>query len=520
MKKGTLPFLLLTFASQFTIGQNEADLSVITRIRQEATENSQVMELAYQLTTLNGPRLTGSPGCRSAENRARKTLEEWGMSNVALERWGTFGKSWENTHTYIAMSSPYYQPLIGIAKPWTGSTEGQVTGVPLLVSIDDEADMEKYKGQLKGKMIMVDSDPDDDLNFEADASRFTDEDLDGKLENSLLGDGSGHNYTPEQIARYRKRRKLNRKLRLFYIEEGVGVILSKRRGDMGTVFTSSASGFKTGTEAGVPEIEMASEHANRIIRLLRDSQEVKVEVHITNDILESDTTEYNVIAEIPGSDKKLKSEVVMLGGHLDSWHGGTGATDNGAPCAVMMEVMRIIKTLDLKPKRTIRLALWTGEEQGLYGSKGYVKEHFADPDKMDLKPEHGKLSAYYNLDNGAGMIRGIYLQGNDAARPLFESWFAPFKDLGAETISINNTGYTDHVAFDNVGLPGFQFIQDPLEYSSRTHHSNMDTYERLSESDMIQSVIIITSLVYHTAMLDKKMPRKPLPEAKTRTTFH
>ena len=289
---------------------------------------------------------------------------------------------------------------------------------------------------------------------------------------------------------------------------------------MGTVFTSSASGFKTGTVTGVPEIEMASEHANRIIRLLRDSQMVKVEVHITNDILESDTTEYNVIAEIPGSDKKLKSEVVMLGGHLDSWHGGTGATDNGAPCAVMMEVMRIIKTLDLKPKRTIRLALWTGEEQGLYGSKGYVKEHFADPDKMDLKPEHGKLSAYYNLDNGAGMIRGIYLQGNDAARPLFESWFAPFKDLGAETISINNTGYTDHVAFDNVGLPGFQFIQDPLEYSSRTHHTNMDTYERLSESDMIQSVIIITSLVYHTAMLDKKMPRKPLPEAKTRTTFH
>jgi len=478
------------------------------------------MDIAYQLTDLNGPRLTGSPGCRAAEARAKKILEEWGMSNVALERWGTFGKSWENKHTYIAMKFPYYQALIGIAKPWTGSTGGEISGEPVLVKINSEEDMERYKGKLKGKMIIIDSDPEDELNFDADARRLSDEDLNNKFESGLIGEGGGHNYTPEQIARYRKRRKLRRKLTPFYIEEGVSLILSKRRGDMGTVFTSSASGYEMGSETGVPEIELASEHANRIIRLLRDSQVVKLEVHITNEILESDSTEYNVIAEIPGSDKKLKAEVVMLGGHLDSWHGATGATDNGAPCAVMMEVMRIIKVLDLKPKRTIRLALWTGEEQGLYGSRGYVKEHFADPKTMDLKPEHSKFSAYYNLDNGAGMIRGIYLQQNDAARPIFESWLVPFKDLGAETISMNNTGSTDHVPFDAVGLPGFQFIQDPLEYSSRTHHSNMDTYDRLSEKDMIQSVIIIASLVYETAMRDEKIPRKPLPEGKTRTTFH
>ena len=520
MKKPLLLFAIVTGLMFSATAQDKPDLSVITRIKQEATNNSQVMEIAYKLTTLNGPRLTGSPGCRAAEAKAKKMLEDWGMSNVALERWGTFGKSWENKHTYIAMSSPYYQPLIGYAKPWTGSTAGQIEGVPMLVNIDSEEDLEKYRGKLKGKIIIVDSDPDDDLNFDADAERYSDEDLDAEFENSLLGDGGWHGYTAEQIANYRKRRKMRKKLIPFYKEEGVSLILSKRRGDMGTVFTSSAGGYKPGSETGTPVIELASEHANRIIRLLRDSVDVMIEVHITNEILESDSTEYNVIAEIPGTDKKLKSEVVMLGGHLDSWHAATGATDNGAPCAVMMEVMRIIKELDLKPRRTIRLALWTGEEQGLYGSLGYVKEHFADPKKMVLKAEHSKLSAYYNLDNGAGMIRGIYLQENDAARPIFESWFAPFEDLGASTISINNTGSTDHVAFDAVGLPGFQFIQDPLEYFSRTHHSNMDTYERLSEKDMIQSVIIIASLVYNTAMRDKKIPRKPLPEPQKEGGFH
>ena len=520
MKNLLLSLTVVIGLGSSSIGQDKNDLSVITKIKQEATDNSRVMELTYQLTDVNGPRLTGSPGCRAAENWTRKTLEDWGMSNVALESWGTFGKSWENKRTYVAMSSPYYQELIGIAKPWTGSTDGQVSGVPILIKIDNEEDMEEYRGKLKGKIIIVDSDPSDDPNFEADASRYTDEELEDEYKNSLIGDGNWHNYTPEQIARYRKRRKLRRKLTPFYKDEGVSLILSKRRGDMGTVFTSSARGYKPGSETGVPEIEMASEHANRIIRMLRDSVEVKLEVHITNEINEKDTLEYNVIAEIPGSDKKLKSEIVMLGGHLDSWHGATGATDNGAPCAVMMEVMRIIKELDLQPRRTIRLALWTGEEQGLYGSRGYVKKHFADPEKMELKPEHSELSAYYNLDNGAGMIRGIYLQENDAARPVFESMFEPFDDLGANTISINNTGSTDHVSFDRVGLPGFQFIQDPLDYFTRTHHSNMDTYERVQEKDLIQAVIIITSLVYHTAMRDGMIPRKPLPEAKSGKGFH
>ncbi|MBL4754028.1 MAG: M20/M25/M40 family metallo-hydrolase [Flavobacteriales bacterium] len=520
MRAAILITLIISSTLNITKGQDLPDLGVINRIKHEATDNSQVMDIAFQLTDQNGPRLTGSPGCRAAEAKAVKMLQDWGLSNVALEPWGTFGKSWENKRTYIAMSAPYYQPLIGIAKPWTESTNGEITGVPILVKINSEEDIEQYKGQLKGKMIIVDSDPDDDLNFDPDARRYTDDDLNDEFVSNLVGEGGGHNYTPEQIARYRKRRKLSRKLTPFYKEEGVSLIISKRRGDMGTVFTSSASGYKPGSDNGVPEIEIASEHANRIIRMLRDDQEVVLNVNITNEINQNDTLEYNVIGEIPGWDKKLKAEVVMLGGHLDSWHGATGATDNGAPCAVMMEVMRIIHTLDLKPRRTIRIALWTGEEQGLYGSLGYVKKHFADPTKMEVTSEHDNLSAYYNLDNGAGMIRGIYLQENDAARPIFESWFAPFKDLGAETISINNTGSTDHVAFDRVGLPGFQFIQDPLEYFTRTHHTNMDTYDRLSEKDMIQSVIIITSLVYHTAMRDEKIPRKPLPEPRKKGGFH
>jgi Zn-dependent M28 family amino/carboxypeptidase len=277
------------------------------------------------------------------------------------------------------------------------------------------------------------------------------------------------------------------------------------------LFTSNGASYKIDGEQVLPELEMGAEHIDRMIRLVEAGKEVTVEMEVRNSFNLNDSTEYNVVAEIPGTDKDLKAELVMLGGHMDSWHGATGATDNGTGTVVMMEVMRILKTLDIKPRRTIRIALWSGEEQGLLGSRGYVKKHLADPETMALMPEHKLVSAYYNLDNGAGKIRGIYMQQNEMVRPYFEKWLEPFHDLGAKTVTIRNTGGTDHLSFDAVGVPGFQFIQDPLEYGSRTHHTNMDTYERAVPADLMQASVVIASFVYHTAMLDEKLPRKTLP---------
>jgi Zn-dependent M28 family amino/carboxypeptidase len=285
----------------------------------------------------------------------------------------------------------------------------------------------------------------------------------------------------------------------------------------GTYFTSNGASYAPDAKPVLPEMEVAAEHFGRIARLLEANVEVEVELDTKTQFLD-DLTGYNVVAEIPGTDKKLKSELVMLGGHLDSWHAATGATDNAAGTAVMMEAVRILQAAGLKPRRTIRIALWGAEEQGLHGSKNYVKKHFGDPESMKLLPDHARLSAYYNVDNGTGKIRGVYLQENSAVRPIFEAWLKPFHDLGARTVTLRNTGGTDHLSFNAVGLPGFQFIQDDIDYDTRTHHTNMDTYERLQEDDLKQAAVIVATFVYHTAMREEKLPRKTLPEAKVKTT--
>ena len=286
---------------------------------------------------------------------------------------------------------------------------------------------------------------------------------------------------------------------------------AERRGKHGTVFTSNGASYAADAEPATAEFEMIPEHANMMARLIKNGVEVELEAEIKTKFQEKDLTGYNVIAEIPGSDPGLKEQVVMLGGHLDSWHGSTGATDNASGCAVMMEAVRIIQTLDLKPKRTIRIALWSGEEQGIYGSRNYVEKHFGDAKTMALKPEHANLSAYYNIDNGTGRIRGVYLQGNQAARPVFKSWFDAMSDIiETPTITIRNTGGTDHLGFDRIGLPGFQFIQDEIEYDTRTHHTNMDNYDRLEMDDLKQMATIIATIVYHTAQRDELMPREPV----------
>lgn len=316
-----------------------------------------------------------------------------------------------------------------------------------------------------------------------------------------------HSLLLEYRARYQ--RAFN-PLNLFLKEEGVQAVLRvDSRGSGGIVFAESAAPYDVDSPLAPPTIMVVAEHYNRLWRLVEKSVPVELSLDLTVAV-DDHPVVGNVVAEIPG-DKK-KDQLVMLGAHLDSWQAGTGATDNGAGCAVVLEAMRILKTLNLKLDRTVRMALWSGEEQGLHGARAYVREHFGDPVTMRLRPEHAKLSAYFNLDNGSGKIRGVYLQGNDMARPIFSDWLAPFKDLGATTITIRNTGGTDHLSFDAVGLPGFEFMQDPLDYSTRTHHSELDLYDHAEPADLMQAAAIMAPVVYDAANRSDMFPRKPLPD--------
>jgi Peptidase family M28 len=508
-----LPFLFLsTFLfTSICIGQETIDTNAIEKIKNEGFNNSKVEQIAFQLIDKSGPRLTNSNGFERAANYAVSQLSEWGLTNVNKEPWGEFGRGWEVNKSYVAMTRPYYMPFIAVPKAWTESTTGEVTGKVVFLDIKTEEDFVKYRGKLKGSIIaLLPSRGNQDPTFKADAIRFTEEELKKMEEPSL----TQRNYTPEQIAKYRARRALNNKLNTFLTEEGVSLILKGTNGKHGTLFTSSPRGFLKDTPVGISELEVVPEYVNLMYRLIENGVDVEIEAEVSTTFNTENLQGYNVIAEIPGTDENLKSEIVMLGGHLDSWHGATGATDNGAGCIVMMEAVRILQATGLKSRRTIRIALWGGEEQGIYGSRNYVKNHFGDSETMELKAEQEKVSAYYNIDNGTGRIRGIYLQGNDAVKPIFEEWFTPFNDvIDNTTITIRDTGGTDHLGFDAIGIPGFQFIQDPIEYRSRTHHTNMDNYERLVIDDLKQMAVIVASFVYNTAQRDEKLPREELNKA-------
>jgi hypothetical protein len=508
LKSITLSIAVLLLSSFDT---EKVNLKTLNKIKQEGFNNSKVMNTLYQLTDVIGPRMTGSTGMKNAEQWAKKQLTDWGLENVHIEAWGGFGKGWETQHCYVAMTSPYYQALIAVPKAWTPGTNGNVRSEAVLVRIETEKDMATYQGKLNGKIAVFPSNADAMPNFKADASRITDDELEklamdphvsADVDNSKANTNRGGNRS-NVVSRQR--------IDSFLLAEGVTAVLGARRGSMGTIFTSNGASRAWNAKPVLPELEMGIEHINRLQRLLDDKKSVSIELNIQNTFLTNDSTEYNVIAEIPGTD--LKDEIVMLGAHMDSWHGSTGATDNGTGSAVVMEAVRILKAIKAKPRRTIRIALWSGEEQGLLGSRGYVVKHFGDRKTMKLKDEQKKISAYFNLDNGAGKIRGIYAQNNDAVVPIFESWLTPFKDLAASTVTYRNTGSTDHISFDEVGIPGFQFIQDGLEYGTRTHHTNMDSYDRVNENDLMQASIIMASFVYNTAMRDEMMPRKSLSKA-------
>jgi carboxypeptidase Q len=525
---------LCAFASLPAWSQEKIDLEMVSRIRYEGFRNSRVMEIASGLMDGIGPRLTGSPNAKRANEWTRDQLTSFGLSNTHLESWGPFGRGWVNDYVNVRMTSPAVAPLIAYAKAWTPGTNGVMKGKCIRVKIEDKKDFDKYRGKLAGMIALFGPDPE---------VKTVSQPLFERLSEKELAEIGQYQIPSEKAAlafrQYQKRLAFQKELNKFLAEEKVLAIVDHGYGSFGggTVFVQSGGTWKTGETSTVPAVTVALEQWDRIARLLEQKKDVELELNVANTFYDDDPMQYNTVAEIPGTDKR--DELVMVGAHLDSWHAGTGATDNGAGTVVMIEAMRILKALGVKPRRTIRIGLWTGEEQGLLGSQFYVQQHFGSRPPIDtpemkgmptlrrreagpvtVKPEQAKVSVYFNVDNGSGKLRGVYLQENAAVAPIFEAWMQPFKDLGMTTLTMRNTGGTDHLSFDAVGIPGFQFIQDPLDYDTRTHHSNMDVYERLQADDLKQAAVVVATFVYNAAMRDAMFPRKaiegPLPkEAET-----
>jgi carboxypeptidase Q len=499
--------------------QEKVDLQVVQRIRKEGLENSKIADLMVFLCDIYGPRLSESPQYRKAGEWAVGKMKEIGLVNAKMEPYGTFGRGWELQKFYAAMTAPQYMPLIAYPKAWTPGTNGVIKGTPVLFNVKAVADLEKYKGKIKDAIVLMQPEQPLDISFEPSASRLTDDDL-KKL--ALAPEPGGRSPFAARNEEFLARQQLQQAVNKFLKEEGAAVTLEPSRGKDGTVFVSSGGSQSKDAPMPIPAVVVSIEQYNRIVRIMQKEVPVTMEVEVQARFTSDDLQGYNVVGEIPGTDKKLKDEIVIMGGHFDTWHAGTGATDDGAGSAVAMEAARILKAMGVQPRRTIRVALWDAEEQGFVGSRGYVTNHFFDRAKKEKKPEYDKFAGYFNLDNGSGKIRGIYAQGNNAAVPIFEAWLKPMSDLGAATVTIRNTGGTDHLSFDGVGLPGFQFIQDDLEYDTLTHHSNMDVYDHVSRGDLMQAATIMAWFVYNAAMRDEKLPRKyfdPNAPAPTRGRF-
>ncbi len=527
----------------------QAPTEVIEKIKAEGMgENSKVMETLGYLTDVIGGRLTNSPNMKRANEWTRDTMAKWGMKNAHLEAWGPFGRGWSLKEFSAQVVQPQTLPVIAYPKAWSPSTKGEITGDVIHLKIESDADFAQYRGKLKNAVVLVDNIRDLKPDFDGIGRRWTDAQLlsmaNAPDPSTIENRRGGGNFSPERLKQFIEARALSVKSLNFLLAEGAAVMVdNSNKGDGGTIFVSGASvGGKVPTtiqdlfggglssydkEAEsqmIPQMTMATENFNQVARMLKHGEKLKMKVNIQTSYHDDDLMGYNTIAEIPGTDPKLKDEIVMVGAHLDSWHASGGATDNGAGSAVAMEAARIIMAAGLKPRRTIRVALWSGEEQGLNGSREYVKQHFGEmvgggrfaalmgqpAGKLTTKPAFEKFSAYYNMDNGTGKFRGVYLQGNAAVAPYFRAWLLPFNDMGASTLTINNTGGTDHQSFDAIGLPGFQFIQDPIEYSPLTHHSNQDNFDRIIADDIKQNATIMAAFAYQTAMMDEKLPRKPL----------
>jgi carboxypeptidase Q len=512
------------------------DYTMYQRIRDEGLAHSHVMEYASALADGIGPRLTGSPNLKRANEWTRDQFAAMGCSNAHLEDWGEFGMGWRQLNTWVRMSEPDTAVFIAQALPWSPSSKGPINARAVWVNAKEEKELEKYKGKLSGKIVffgeMREVKPVDkpllDRRDEANLKQLTE---------YPVHVGEQEDFFVTFIKRLEFRQKAGE---FFAAEHAAAIVVPSRDGrnnggSGGTIFDDGGSGmgwftYQREHAEALPIVVMAIENYGRVYRLLKANVPVSVEMEVETEFTGDHEHGFDTIAEIPGTDPRLKEEVVMVGGHLDSWASATGATDNGAGTVVAMEVMRILNALHVQPRRTIRVGLWTGEEQGEFGSYGYVKQHFGyvplstAPDQLKLpdflrkpagpvqvKPEQQKISGYFNVDNGSGKIRGVYLQGNASVGPIFQQWIGPLQDLGVSTLTMRNTGGTDHEAFDAVGVPGFQFVQDQLDYGSRTHHSNMDTYERLQPDDLAQAAVVEAIFVYNTAMREQMLPRKPLP---------
>jgi len=517
MKQATR-FLFVLIVLQFGFSQEKVDSAMMAKIRDEGWNRSQAKEILSWIADVYGPRLTGSQEFTVAANWAKNKFTEMGMENSHLESWGPFGKSWKLKNFSATIVGRQTQPLISYPKAWSPGLKGEVTAEVIYFDADSLYQIDSYKGKLKGKYILFTKPNKLSAYFTPPAARTPDSTLlqMANAEPPVPGRGGRGNF---QLSTQQKQAALVnfKKWELLMKENPAAVLTSAaaQRNEGGSVFVMGAmvpvhpdsprvSIFSAKAPKVPTQIEVGAEHYNRLVRMVQKGEKVKLAVELDVEMSAKDDSSYNVIAEIPGSD--LKDEVVILGGHFDSWHGGTGATDNGTGSTAVMEAMRILKAVGAKPRRTIRGALWGGEEQGLLGSRAYVQQHFGVKDT--LKPEADKFAAYFNNDNGTGKVRGIYMQGNEQLRPIFRAWLAPFKDLGATTVTPMNTGGTDHQSFDGVGLPGFQFIQDPIEYGTRTWHSTMDVWDRALEDDMKQAAILMAAFAYNAAMRDEKFPRK------------
>ena len=529
-----MPLLIAAFVGSSAAQPipEKIDTSVIAKIKYEGMNNSKVMETLSFLSDVYGPRLTGSPEFKEAADWAKKQLEDMGLQNVAFETW-KFGKGWSMKNFSAEMTEPRVLPLIAYPKAWSPSTKGTVSGYAVYLGAKTDDELQQYKGKLKGAIVLTSEPRELKAHFTPDADRLTDEDL-LKLANADMPRGRGRVGRRDTAAFrvLRERFAQSRKKLEFCRQEGAAIVIEASQGDDGTLFVQSATvpqpvnspidrrinPYDEDAPKIPVQIVVAAEHYNRMVRMIQKGSRVKLEMNLEANFFDGQPG-MNIVGEIPGTD--LKDDVVMVGGHFDSWHGGTGATDNGTGSASCIEAMRILKTLGVKPRRTIRIALWGGEEEGLLGSKEYVASHFGERDtaqgsafgEIKKKPEYEKLYVYFNNDNGTGKVRGVYMQGNEATRPIFRSWLGPFTDMDASTLTIENTCGTDHLSFDAIGLPGFQFIQDNIDYETRTHHSNMDVFDRVQENDLKQASVIMAAFAYNAAMREGSFPHKPVPQA-------
>jgi hypothetical protein len=496
--------LAIPVVLQAQVLEEKLDLNALSRIREEGLNHSRVDTLAQQLLDGIGPRLTGSSGLRKAQDWAARTLRGWGLANVALEPWDSlFGRGWERVSYTGRFIAPYEQPLRAEPLAWSGSTRGTVTCDVTLIEIQDTMQLAQYAGKLKNACVMTQTWNPIGPEYEARPRRLSAESLIAWSNQQPQPQGGGNQQTPEQQARFRETQARNQAVNRFLRRERPAALLIPSGWTYGLLRTGGHPDGRMARDSAyepTPALMVTHEQYGQLYRLAKRGVAAKLEVNVQNRWTNPDKREFTVIGEIPGTD--LKDEVVMIGAHYDSWYSGTGATDNGAGSLAMMEAMRILKTLNLPMRRTVRIALWSGEEQGLLGSRAWVRHHRA---------EMPKISAYLNIDNGSGRLRGVWGQYNQKAVQVFDQILQPFRDVGFVASRLHPTGGTDHLSFDAAGVPGFQFIQDPLEYGIRSHHSHVDTYERLVIEDLQQAATIVAWTVYEIANRDGMMPRKEAP---------